>query len=491
MKQLITSIALLLLSSQIWAQPYFPFYKTGTSYYQSDAQKIFSLSVTDSTVQNEYKFAPNLHVNMNENELDCDASLNASWMGKKMIRLSDTLYYFINYADKPISLYTNSIVGQSWLAYSDTLAIGTFTHIKDSVISVFGVLDSIKIIKTAQQGANADSYQFEIWLSKIHGLIKTVNFYRYPSFKNAIFNSLVQPKTLTLISNSNTNLPIQNITWRDIYNYDIGDEFHYLTYQYISTWNNSNNTRSLTADTCRSIYKVYQKNDMNDSILYSFTRRQFCTLKNNVVEHSSIKVDTIDVFLKHDSLLDRLPGVTSAYPPNDIDKIFTITLSKNTLEKYTVLSDVLFKRNDTCASIAIDAYNEKLYYYKGAGGPYYENTYKDIFDAISHANHLIYYKKAASIWGNPWPENVGVAERMVSPKFTIYPNPATNWIHINNPSTNNFKFTLLNILGEVVFENNLTQGENSLNIGLLKPEMYLYQIKNNNFFDSGKVIIGQ
>ncbi len=104
---------------------------------------------------------------------------------------------------------------------------------------------------------------------------------------------------------------------------------------------------------------------------------------------------------------------------------------------------------------------------------------------------MIYYKKAASVWGNPWPVNVGVAERMVSPKFTIYPNPATNWLHINNPSTNNFKFTLLNILGEVVFENNLTQGENSLNIGLLKPGMYLYQIKNNNFFDSGKVIIGQ
>ncbi|MFN3444321.1 MAG: T9SS type A sorting domain-containing protein [Bacteroidia bacterium] len=488
MKQLLTILILCALINTSKAQHYFPFLRSNISYFEGQNSKVYTLKIKDSS-NNQYNFEPNLHINPNFDEGTCEIKTNASWMGRKVVQVSDTSFWFINFEGKPITLYTNSKVGQSWEAYVNGVIPIMFNHLKDSTLQIFGATDSIKIIQTTLPAQSNTTQLVDVWLSKKHGLIKTVNFYTFPKTFQLGILTYQFPSTLTLISEANTNLPLQNITWSDIYNFDVGDEFHYLDYDYTSLYSRSNNRRTTNADTCRSIYIVYNKQITNDSFLYSFIRRKYCTFKNDSNQSASLVTDSFDAIYNRDTLLDRQPGIAYPNKYGNFDDVYTLALKLNTTEKYTYLRDVFFDEGDTCANIAPDMYSTPRYYYKGCGGPYYETSFKDFLDEGSSAHQLVYYKKSNQTWGNPWPQNVSLSKTQQQHTFAIYPNPAKNWLFVNNPNTLIFGFKLLNVWGEVVFETIINTGENNLNISELKRGIYFYHLQNEEQVETGKLVI--
>ena len=480
MKQLLTLFTFCILSSSLLAQDYFPFLKTGDSYYHSETGVTFTLSVSDSSVNNQWRFAPNLQKNAKRNSFICQVLLNTSWMGKRLIRINDTTYHFINHADKPVILYTNSHSGQNWQAYQDSTTTVTFTHLKDTIVNVLGNLDSVKVITTSLFSEN-----FTIWLSKNHGLIYTLNFYKFPNLSHYDQSDIYEPTTLSLVSNSNTNLPLQNITWKQIYDFEIGDEFHYLNYNiYISGLNSGNNPER-NIDTCRSIYTVYNKVMYTDSFTYYFKRRSYCRKQTLTSDSTSLVTDSVSITYQGNSYTDRLPGITYLTKP---DYVFDIKLKRNTIEKSNIISDV-YLNQDTCASMMFDAYNDRYFYYKGAGGPYYGSYYSDLMFTSGSGHELVYYKKLNQTWGNPWPQNLSVTNHSLQQKFSVYPNPSKNILKVNNPNTREHNFKLVNMLGEVVFETTLNQGENNLNISSLHAGIYFYHIQQANQLETGKLVV--
>jgi hypothetical protein len=484
MKQLLSLLVFCALFNTLSAQDYFPFLRSNISYFEGQNSKIYTLKIKDSS-NNQYNFEPNLHINPNFNGGGCDIKSNASWIGRKVMHVSDTSFWFINFAGKPITLYTNSKVGQSWEAYIDGETPLMFNHFKDSTLQIFGATDSIKIIQTTLPAQSNTTQLVDVWLSKRHGLIKTVNFYTFPkTFQLGILTHQF-PNTLTLISEANTNLPLQNITWSDIYNFDVGDEFHYLDYNFRMNYQ----PNSITTDTCRSIYIVYQKQSFNDSFQYKFIRRQYCTYKDNNAVSSTLVTDSIDIVYLNNTLLDEEPGITQMNRTGNLSEVYTIALKRNTIEKATYITEILFGEHDTCGFLAADLNNTPQNYYKGAGGPYYEEQINGFPGISSSAHQLVYYKKSNQTWGNPWPQNVSLSKTQQQHSFAIYPNPAKNWLFVNNPNTLMFGFKLLNIWGEVVFETIINTGENNLNISELKSGIYFYHLQNEEQLESRKLVI--
>lgn len=485
MKQLLTILILCALINTSKAQHYFPFLRSNISYFEDQKSKVYTLKIKDSS-NNQYNFEPNLHINPNFDEGGCDIKTNASWMGRKVIQVSDTSFWFINFEGKPITLYSNSKVGQSWQAYSDGVTNFMFNHVKDSILQIFGRTDTIKIIQTTLPAQSNTTQLVNVWLSKAHGLIKTVNFYTFPKTFQLGILTYQFPSTLTLVSEANTNLPLQNITWSDIYNFDVGDEFHYLDYNFIVNYQPD----LITTDTCRSIYIVYQKQSNNDSLFYKFTRRQYCTFRKNDSLWYRLVTDSVDVIYTKDTMLNKEPGLSRPrYTGNLGMGLYTIALNRNTIEKSTYISSIILGEFDSCGLMAADLYNTPQFYYKGVGGPYYEEISNGFPGGSSTAHLLVYYKKLNQTWGNPWPQNLSVTNHSLQQKFSVYPNPSKNILKVNNPNTREHNFKLVNMLGEVVFETTLNQGENNLNISSLKVGIYFYCIQQENQLETGKLVV--
>ncbi len=485
MKQLLTILILCALINTSKAQHYFPFLRSNISYFEGQNSKVYTLKIKDSS-NNQYNFEPNLHINPNFDEGTCEIKTNASWMGRKVIQVSDTSFWFINFEGKPITLLTNSKVGQSWQTYSDGVTNIMFNHVKDSILQIFGRTDTIKIIQTTLPAQSNTTQQVNLWLSKAHGLIKTVNFYTFPKTFQLGILTYQFPSTLTLVSEANTNLPLQNITWSDIYNFDVGDEFHYLDYNFIVNYQPD----LITTDTCRSIYIVYQKQSNNDSLFYKFTRRQYCTFRKNDSLWYRLVTDSVDVIYTKDTMLNKEPGLSRPrYTGNLGMGLYTIALNRNTIEKSTYISSIILGEFDSCGLMAADLYNTPQFYYKGVGGPYYEEISNGFPGGSSTAHLLVYYKKLNQTWGNPWPQNLSVTKHSLQQKFSVYPNPTKNILTLNNPTTRKLNFKLVNMLGEVVFDTTLNQGENNLNIGSLKVGIYFYHIQHANQLETGKLVV--
>jgi len=72
--------------------------------------------------------------------------------------------------------------------------------------------------------------------------------------------------------------------------------------------------------------------------------------------------------------------------------------------------------------------------------------------------------------------------------FTVYPNPADNYIHIYSKSKlDSYEFRIYDLSGKEIFHKQLI-GESNLNIDCLKDGMYLYQLNTDENHINGKFV---
>lgn len=106
------------------------------------------------------------------------------------------------------------------------------------------------------------------------------------------------------------------------------------------------------------------------------------------------------------------------------------------------------------------------------------------FDGAPNGGFKIYWECIQST-GLP-KESIGV------PAVQVYPNPATTelTIHLDGELINSeTKLTLYNTIGERVLEQKLTLPETRVNLQMLTPGVYHYEIKEKSFVSSNKLII--
>jgi len=69
---------------------------------------------------------------------------------------------------------------------------------------------------------------------------------------------------------------------------------------------------------------------------------------------------------------------------------------------------------------------------------------------------------------------------ILSKNITIYPNPTNNNLNVNlNSISGEFKYTLVNTLGQQVLKGNLLNTQNILNVSNIDKGIYLLKIEDN------------
>lgn len=212
-----------------------------------------------------------------------------------------------------------------------------------------------------------------------------------------------------------------SISVRDIYNFDVGDEFHYNDY----------NPAERSSYKLIILSKSFSSN--NDTVFY--TASKFGNKTVCCPTYSSFD-DTINFY--------RI-GLNSYYYGNiREDTCWLQQDSITTACKGNYDSVTVSNYNGRLASKQMD-YNQNawdgFYYYSttfnslyviGLGVAVYSSSYVNNFSSPQGVyNQLVYYKKGSEIWGTPLV--LGVKENQYSRdnKLSIYPNPTSGNLYVS------------------------------------------------------------
>jgi hypothetical protein len=116
-------------------------------------------------------------------------SNGGSWLGKKVLQLSDGKFIFDNYWSDTVIIKTQAGVGDSWVFYRDTGSLYyTAAVTATDTMGFTGISDSIKVIRITAHNSSGvvttDSLNgFNIILSKNNGFVQVFDLYMFPYHK--------------------------------------------------------------------------------------------------------------------------------------------------------------------------------------------------------------------------------------------------------------------------------------------------------------------
>ncbi len=431
-------------------------------------------------------------------EIYCYDPLGPSWIGRKMVAKPDGDNVFYNKDDQPITIKTLKEVGDYWICYE----FFTGFYIEATIIEVestefLGITDMVKKITFQAMYSNGTPVAHPVndmylLLSENHGLIRTINFNVFPELYDGVWEEECHEYVLCGLSSPSTGK--QNLTMGQIFNLNIGDEYH--TKKFLNNWVSGDYNEELM------IYTIIDKyvSPGNDTLQYQAER---CG-KKGVLVGIEIKYyyynDTIGFtyYPQWYNYLDTIAEKLIVYGSGDYREYVYNTQWK--LEN----SERMGKRYwwglystepHDCIEMMITDEKEvgygDTYFIEGLGGPYWDYEY---FWQDYH--HLTYYKIGNEEWGNPWNcdslltgvKNVEYSETLVE----VYPNPMTEraTFSFENPELKNFSLFLYNMFGQKVREQATSGTEIVLERGELSKGIYIYKFHSGNkFVESGKLVI--
>ena len=259
------------------------------------------------------------------------------------------------------------------------------------------------------------------------------------------------------------------MTIRDVFDFEIGDEFQYV---------GSADNEPPNADRITIVGKYY----------------------------STENEDTLIYILYHDSYYTYIQGgelyyyfftkTDTAYYTNLDSSLYYYETGfqyDTSIFNSTELCDSLINR---CLYEVGPGFENDLYsqeYGKGLG-LVYSYHYDGVGGTVIWQKTLFYYKKGDNECGNP-DTITGLFEYFPMKNiFEVYPNPSNNWLYIkpiNSTSKHIFNFELRNIYGHSVREEtNIQSSHYAMNVADLKAGVYFYVIKENDEIkQQGKLVI--
>jgi len=411
----------------------------------------------------------------------CQDTTSGSILGRKIFKTQSGWFYLFNRNDDTVKINSQATLNQSWRFCP--LPANGYIEAKVSAIvsdSVLGSLDVIKIItlQAKDSGSNNITHflnQKSIRLSQHWGLSLMLDVFSVPN--DTIF--------YTLAGKSSPVVGIQNLTWPEIYDYQVGDEFHYIGLGTGAGW--------------KTIMKVLTRTDYgSDSVIYTLEHCQ--QLMSATYPYYSTIHDTITEtfsFIENsqNTWLSRLPGefIRDGYSANDY--WFSTKYLPDRRQKGISWSGFLFtqawKGGDTCWrtgngynwAISTGNYSEGLgktrtYWYQ-ADPPYFSQM----------EENLVYFKKGTISWGTPITTDcftlLGIESKKaeVQTWINVVPNPAETEVQVTldgfNPDDSR-NFTLYSYSGIKVFSGKVASNPFILSRDGLAPGLYILTITDRD-----------
>ncbi len=436
---------------------------------------------------------------LRQNDWDCFKLKGGSWTGTKISVLSNGFTIFYTYKQMPVSIKTNALLNESWHLYD--FADSRYIEAKiaaHNTMTFLGITDSVKIISLQMKDhlgnpinaiSTGDSIDIinnaSLRLSKNYGLIKIIDFYRFPYFTQNIetFYSLLN--VYDIIGISNPVVGYQNFTAKDVYDFNPGDEIHSF---YLSSYC----APPVTGYEIKIIEKYLSKSiSLNqDTITYLVKRcmrRKDFQYSDSTITYTN---DTVisKIILSQCSFLSRLSN--EPFPKSTISYSFNTTIGNS---KY--ISDYMeFFTNgtDSCLHQIIADYVGTKQYMKGLGA-FFDNYGSGL--EPTNRRVLVYYKKGTLEWGTPYncsellsvPENAALENRI-----TISPNPFSTTTQITLSQTyHTISLSVYDMQGKLISQDQHTDCDKiQLNRNSLTNGMYFLKlIMDDKEITTGKIVV--
>ena len=409
---------------------------------------------------------------------ECADTSYGSILGTRILKQTNNRIVFFNQFNDSIILKSLSTLNEFWTCIQ--LSDGAFLQAQVTSVeidTIMGLQDSLKIITfqakdSLHQNISHHLNGQDIWLYKHYGIGKIFDFYNFPNDSLSYF----------LSGQTHFQLGDQDFGWREIFEFNIGDEFHYKGIQ-ISPYYYG----------FESIEKVLDKTvyENSDSVAYIFEHCEYrfnpsgpgwLYIYDTVVRtYNFLEMDTIswifvmpDEFKRKDTLIWSYASEYYSY--TDTSKMERI--KGRLFDKYMVWVD-------TCWFAFNFFIIDSTEYADGLGQTFHSNNI-DI-----ESSKLVYYKKGSETWGTPvatdCPTLVSTEETPVpQTEYPIYPNPASTHITIEAPLQS--QISIISLHGQKLINRQITQPKTSIDVSTLPSGVYIVKLVGVKGVQMGKFV---
>jgi hypothetical protein len=482
MKQLSATIIIsLMYLSVLTAQHYQTVYSNKIAFFDNQSGNVKCIRIDSVRYDNDSILFP--FSNIQQIDYDCFTPYGPSWIGEKVI-MNDSMNLFFNQKNDTIKIKINAVLNESWIAYELTDSTKIVARVINfDTLTFLGQLDSVKTIgfqvyDKTMTPLDSDLNDMTISISMNFGFIKTLNFFLFPDFEFNYNSEFLEE--YNLIGLSEPRLGIQNLTWFDVYDFQVGDEVHIL-YESNFAMCGGDNGKSRTID------KYISRSDYPDSIVYEIDREQIIQefSPESTIEHSHHTIRTV---ITQNTTFDHLPGepIVSEY----LAHTYTMTNGDDLYKTEPSVYEQIWPTQDSCwTNCCYDGGYCYCHYIKGLGGPYCdcENNFMCFG---SSTNRIVYYKKVEKTWGTPLILS-DIPDINDYLGIEIYPNPTGEKIWIKIPSSNlPLTFELVDLSGKTLLRREIKAEMTSFKLDEYLKGIYLYRIINENkIVYHGKLLI--
>jgi len=431
---------------------YFFQYRHYSNVDLTDAIRIDSFTVngSDSIFFNFKKFGPNL---LDQTGTCARTLQHIGSMGIQTIKYSNGDFCFLNSDTDSVFIRSSALINDTWTMYrfiNGNTIEATLSNI--SVAGFIGLTDTVKTVTLQARDIlqNPVAHPFNnktISFSRNYGLVKTVNLLTFPS------------DTLTYDIYGQTN-PVagqQNLTARDIFNFNVGDIFHFLHEQ---------NALSHQYDIYTRLKVLSKYVSVNqDTIIYLDSSYQVVVETDTATTTRTLLYDSIisdqyiiSEFQKFEKLPEEPAFPLTAFQNGSYQQGYSPVLNR----RFKRISpyEEYYRYSDSCWNDPIiDGYPCWYEFYEGLGrgnGPGFYNTDCQ-FMFYNSSFQVLYYQQGADIWGSPVNFDSLLSSTFdlgdSNPQISFYPNPFTTSVqlHFETPvSGHRFILLLFDVLGKEV-----------------------------------------
>ncbi|MBN2668726.1 MAG: T9SS type A sorting domain-containing protein [Bacteroidales bacterium] len=395
--------------------------------------------------------------------LDCFNPFMPHWIGQKIRTQTNGNHYFYNKNGDSLLIKSTAPINATWQVMTGYTAEVTQLVWEN----VLGVMDSVKTISIS----DGNQFTTSIKLGRSYGFVNTGNFYLFPNLDdNTYYYDTFQ--TYELAGLSTPEIGLQNLTWFDVFDFQVGDIIH-----------NEQTLGNYDITTVTQTAKTYlSRSDYNDSIVYQAKRERLIeefSPNPNPIQHIIDTIfETITLFPDFDLFPEELTSdINWKHQFSEMNTNPFITKK---------IGDYLFpvlqaptSPNVTCwGMIAIDgSCMQGDEYYKGLGGPY--NICDPYMYPVYTRNILVYYDKGGIEWGTPIDFTVEI-ESHIQNFIEVYPNPADNYLVVNTIHESylqNETIEIYDLTGKLVMSSTVETSKGfTIDVSVLQKGIYLVKI---------------
>lgn len=326
----------------------------------------------------------------------CQDTTGGSVLGRRIVRNHTGCFWFFNFRHDTIFVDTRAGVNDTWKFFSLPQRACIEAKVTGMAVDSFaGITDSVRIITLQARDSSGQNITHifnskVIRLSKHFGLVRLFDLYIFPRDTAAYY----------LAGKSIPPIGLQDITVQEIYDFNIGDEFHFTGMQrYNDNHSNHYNWNEIWSVVNKSYYGT------PDSVSYLVKKCRLTkkTTYNTYTDTTYIAMDTLVNMTCNFLSLSAEPYFTGFPDEYDVRYVdgwckkyywqkspFDLRLTKGlyrspNYSQCYMLGGAIYSVNEYTSGLGMtgEAWNSNMY-----GGYIY-------------SQELVYYKKGQETWGTP------------------------------------------------------------------------------------------